>query len=226
VPHEGLGAFEKPLVDAGFDIRYHDAWASPPLRIDEAVNASLLVVMGGPMGVYEARTYPFLKNELEALEARLAADRPTLGVCLGAQLIARAAGARVFPGERFEIGFAPVRLTDEGRDSCLAPLEDDTRVLHWHGDTYDLPRGATRLASSAWYREQAFSIGARILGLQFHLETSGPELDRWIDTGEDEIARGDANAAMLRAESRTLGPSLAIKAEAVIRRWLGDAGLR
>ena len=225
VPHEGLGLFEVPLLEAGFDVRYHDAASSPPLSVRDALDASLLVVLGGPMGVYEADAHPFLRDEIAALEARIPADRPTLGVCLGAQLIAASTGARVRPGDRFELGYEPIALTDAGRASCLAPLLDDPRVLHWHGDTYDLPAGATRLASSAAYREQAFSIGPRILGLQFHPEVDAAMLDVWIREGGDELARAGVDAHVLRRTCDDIVPALATRAQAMLRGWLRGAGL-
>jgi GMP synthase (glutamine-hydrolysing) len=222
VPHEGLGALAQPLVDAGFDVRYHDAWVSPDPAASGALEADLLVVLGGPMGVPEADRYPFLRHEIDVLKRRLAADRPMLGICLGAQLIAAASGARVFPGDRFELGYLPVTLTPEGRASCLAPLADAPRVLHWHGDTYDLPHGATRLASSALYREQAFSIGPRVLALQFHPEVDGAMLETWIAASEDELIRGGASADALRAQARELEPSIAPTAHALLGAWLRD----
>ena len=220
-PHEDLGAFDRPLFDAGFDIRAVDSWKSS-FSVAEAVDAPLLVVMGGPMGVCEAATYPFLNAEIEAIQERLRRNQPILGVCLGAQLIARAAGARVFPGDHFELGFAPIELTVEGSASCLAPLGQDPVVLHWHADTFELPRGATRLASSALYREQAFCIGSQVLALQFHLEAGGEGFDHWIDAGADDLRRANADAASLRELSRALGPRLERKAGDVISRWLSD----
>jgi GMP synthase (glutamine-hydrolysing) len=220
-PHEGLGTFNKPLVDAGFDIHSIDSWKSS-FSVAEAVDAPLLVVMGGPMGVCEAATYPFLNTEIEAIRERLRRNRPILGVCLGAQLIARAAGARVFPGEHFELGFAPIELTAEGSASCLAPLGQDPIVLHWHRDTFDLPHGATRLASSALYREQAFCMGSQVLALQFHLEAGGAGFEHWINAGADDLRRANVDADSLRELSGALGSRLERKAADVISRWLND----
>jgi len=225
VPHEGLGLFEAPLLEAGFDVRYHDAWSSPPLAVGAALDASLFVVMGGPMGVYEADAYPFLRDEIKALQARVSGDRPTLGICLGAQLIAFSLGSSVRPGDTFELGYESITLTDAGRASCLAALLDDPRVLQWHGDTYDLPAGATRLASNAAYCEQAFAIGPRILGLQFHPEVDAAMLDAWIREGGDELARAGADARALRKDGDALIPALATRAQAMLRRWLADCGL-
>ena len=222
VPHEGLGAFAQPLADAGFDVRYHDAWIAPDPATSGALDADLLVVLGGPMGVPEADRHPFLHREIDVLKRRLADDRPTLGVCLGAQLIASASGARVFPGGAFELGYLPVTLTAEGRASCLAPLAATPRVLQWHGDTYELPDGATRLASSALYREQAFSIGKRVLAIQFHPEVDAAMLETWIDAGEDELRRGGVDARTLRESARELEPSIAPTAHALLGAWLRD----
>jgi len=223
VPHEGLGALERPLLDAGFDVRYHDAWATPDPATNGALDVDLLVVLGGPMGVPDAHRHAFLRYEIEVLKSRLAANRATLGVCLGAQLIAAASGARVFPGEDFEIGYLPVTLTAEGLASCLAPLATAPRVLQWHGDTYDLPHGATRLASSALYREQAFSLGPRVLALQFHPEVDGKMLETWIDAGEDELTRGRVDADTLRTQARDLDATIAPTAHALLSAWLREA---
>ena len=107
-------------------------------------------MLGGPIGAYEEALYPFLTDELRLIEACLHNNVPVMGICLGAQLLARALGARVYPGSAREIGIAPVTLTDPGRVSCLRHLEAaGHQVLHWHGDTFDLPAGATRLASTA-----------------------------------------------------------------------------
>src|SRR4029079_8371400 len=153
----------------GYDIQYIQAGVD---RIDTAqlVEPSLLVILGGPIGVYETDAYPFLSDEISAIKARLAADRPMLGVCLGAQLIAAALGARVAPGPAKEICGAPVTLTTSGATSVLAPLAE-APVLHWHGDNCELPEGCTRLAFTDRCPVQAFYRAPHQLGLQFHLET-------------------------------------------------------
>jgi len=218
---EDLGAFEAPLEAAGYAVRYWDAGVHPLWRLDP-VKTALIIVLGGPMGVYEEAEHPFLREELELLEARLAAGRPTLGVCLGAQLIARAAGAGVRPGPVKEIGFAPVTLTPEGAASCLAPLADGAEVLHWHGDTFDLPRGATRLASTAAHENQAFSMGRGVLGLQFHLEVGGPAIERWLSGPADELRAAGIDTEALRAAALAEGPGAARRAAAVLDDWLRE----
>jgi GMP synthase (glutamine-hydrolysing) len=220
VPHEGLGALAPPLAAAGFNVRHHDAWLSPDPAASGALDCDLLIVLGGPMGVPETDRFPFLRHEIDVLKTRLAANRPTLGICLGAQLIAAASGARVFAGDRFELGYWPVTLTPEGWVSCLAPLAEAPRVLQWHGDTYELPPGATRLASSALYREQAFSIGAGVLALQFHPEVDEAMLETWIAANGDELARAGVDANGLRTHARELEPSIAPRANALLGAWL------
>jgi GMP synthase (glutamine-hydrolysing) len=169
---EGLGSFESVLEDHDVVIRYVEAGIDHITSIDPET-ADLLIVLGGPIGACEDDNYPFLKHELGLLRQRLAAGRPTLGICLGAQMIARALGARVYPAPRKEIGWSRLILTDAGRKSPLRHLE--TPVLHWHGDTFDLPEGATALASTETCVNQAFSIGSNLLALQFHPEVRLPE---------------------------------------------------
>jgi GMP synthase (glutamine-hydrolysing) len=140
---EDLGGFGQPLRDAGYDIRYAD------MGVDDVAgfgDPDLLVVLGGPIGAYEEQLYPYLADEIAFIARRLAAAHPTLGICLGAQLMARALGARVYPGPAKEIGWKPLSLTGAGRD-VMGPLAG-LPVLHWHGDIFDLPEGAVNLAST------------------------------------------------------------------------------
>ena len=139
-----------------------------------------MVVMGGPMGAYETDKFPFLAEECTLIAEIVRRDRPVLGVCLGAQLLAKALGARVFPGHGPEIGFGSVRLTRYGeRDGLLAPAGPEIPVFHWHGDTFDLPKGAVLLASSAKYPHQAFRFGEHAYGLQFHVEPDAGVWSAW-----------------------------------------------
>jgi len=186
VHFEDLGAFAAVLDHGGYRIRYLDV-GQDPVSADDAAAADLLVVLGGPIGAYEDDHYPFLVDELTAIGRRLAAGRPILGVCLGAQLIARALGARVYPGPAKEIGWAPLQLSAAGRRGPLASLEA-VPVLHWHGDTFDLPAGAVRLASTPVTPNQAFSFGDRVLALQFHPEADGAGFERWLIGHAGEIA--------------------------------------
>lgn len=169
----GLIAVEAQARGLDLDIRRLDTGDRLP-RTDEVEG---LVVMGGPMGVYETGKHPFLAEESSLIAEVVQRNCPVLGVCLGAQLLARALGARVFPGHGPEIGFGFVELTAAGKhDPLFAPSGPSVPVFHWHGDTFDLPEGATLLASSAAYPHQAFRSGRCAYGLQFHIE---PDSDTW-----------------------------------------------
>jgi len=169
VPHEPPGTIADALTAAGTSLQFVKPFAGdriPP----EPGGARGLVVMGGPMGVYEADRHPFLRDELRLLEATLRADLPVLGVCLGSQLLATALGAPVRPSGRQEIGWHRVRLTAEAqRDLLWAGTTRDFVAFHWHGDIFDLPRGAVGLGSSDLTEHQAFRYG-RAWGLLFHME--------------------------------------------------------
>jgi GMP synthase (glutamine-hydrolysing) len=219
VPFEDLGLLAPLLSERGHTIRYVEVPTADLAAID-ALSPDLLVVLGGPIGVYESDRYPFIDREIEWLEARLEARRPTLGICLGSQLMARALGARVYPSGVKEIGWAPVMLTAAGNESSLAALAD-TPVLHWHGDTFDLPPGATLLASTAACRNQAFSAGEHALALQFHAEAAGRALEAWFVGHACEIAATPGiSVAQLRDDTASHTNALVERGSAVFRDWL------
>jgi GMP synthase (glutamine-hydrolysing) len=220
VAFEDLGSFAAGLERRGWAISCRDA-AVDDLAAAELGTADLLVVLGGPIGAYEDALYPFLLDELRLIERRLAAGRPVLGICLGSQLMARALGARVYPGTGKEIGWAPLELTEAGRASCLAALGDGTSVLHWHGDTFDLPTGAGLLASTPRYLNQAFAWERHGLALQCHIEVEALGLERWYVGHASEIAATPGLAVpALRAETRRWAPVLAPRAEECLAAWL------
>lgn len=141
-----------------------------------------LVVMGGPLGAYEEDWYPFLRKECELLAAVARRGSPVLGVCMGAQLLAKALGAKVYPGQGAEIGFGAVELTPMGQtDPLLAGLGATLPAFHWHGDTFTLPEGADLLASSSMYPHQAFRFGRQAYGFQFHIEPDAGTWAAWRD---------------------------------------------
>ena len=215
VAFEDLGTFEPVFIEAGYAIEYVDAPTADLQTID--VDApDVVVILGGPIGAYEDDKYPFLRHELALIEQRLRASRVLLGICLGAQLIARASGARVYLGERKEIGWGGVHLTEAGKQSILAPLSAGLPVLHWHGDTFDLPPGAELLASTASYSNQAFSVGPQVLGLQFHIETSARTLERWLVGHAVELAHAGINIQSLREDA----PDPLVVSSAILKTWL------
>lgn len=219
VGFEDLGAFAPALCAAGYDLDYWDI-GERDLSTLPAVEAELLVVLGGPIGAYEEAEYPLLTTELRILEERLAAGRPTMGICLGAQLIARAAGARVYATGAKEIGFAPITLTAAGGESCLRPFAADPITLHWHGDTFDLPAGAERLASTELCENQAFSLGANVIGFQFHPEVDTQGIEKWLVGHAAELAAAGLDVRRIRSDAAQYGAPLRHKAGAVITAWL------
>jgi GMP synthase (glutamine-hydrolysing) len=221
VAFEDLGLLAPALAAAGWDCRYRDA---PIDDLDDpAVEAAeLLIVLGGPIGAYEINAYPFLVKEIALLERRLSRGLPTLGICLGSQLIAKALGARVFPGHAKEIGWGRLTLTEAGLRSCLQPLaEEHAIVLHWHGDTFDLPAGATRLAADVVYENQAFVHGESTLALQFHIEADPRRLEAWFVGHAAELSAANVSVADLRATTAAVEAVARSQAERVFGAWLG-----
>lgn len=221
VAFEDLGVLEGVLGRRGYRIEVLDAGVS---ELDRASSrrTDLLVVLGGPIGAYEEEAYPFLVDEIRLLEQRLAAGLPTLGICLGAQLIARALGSRVYPNGQKELGWKPLQFTAAGRQSCLAPLDEGaTHVLHWHGDTFDLPEGARLLASTDACPHQAFEWRESCLALQFHIEATQAGLERWFIGHALEIATTPGvSVARLRADTRRHGARMELLGTRCLEAWL------
>ncbi|WP_076862571.1 glutamine amidotransferase [Bradyrhizobium mercantei] len=217
VAFEDLGLLAPIMERTGWSVSFCDApvddLSDPAIR-----DADLLIVLGGPIGVYETGTYPFLVAEIALLEQRLRRGLPTLGICLGAQLMAQALGGRVFPGKVKEIGWGPAELTADGKSSCLRNLH--TKVLHWHGDTFELPSDAVRLASNANYENQAFAWGQNALALQFHLEADPRQLEEWYVGHAVELAAAKVSIPELRATTQALARAVAAQAEQVFGDWL------
>ena len=191
VPFEILGTLDPVFRSHGFRIRYvnfgRDPEAQPRLRGYDG-----LVVLGGPMSVGETDRYPHLIAEIELIRTAIDREIPVLGICLGAQLIARALGAEVRPSPRQEIGWYDLSLTEEGRrDPLFAHFEDPEKIFQWHGDTFDIPHGAVHLALSPGCPSQAFRYGSSVYGLQFHLEVDQPLIERWltVPVHQAELAR-------------------------------------
>lgn len=188
VEFEGLGLIETWLKARGHELSATRWWAGE-VAGQEAEAADWLIVMGGPMNIYQHRDYPWLVAEKAAIAAAVTRGVRVLGVCLGAQLIADVLGGKVMQNAEREIGWWPVRAVPEGAGSRYA-FPAESNVLHWHGDTFTLPPGATRLAESAGCAQQAFAVGERVLGLQFHLEMSGAAIAAIAGACADEIAAG------------------------------------
>lgn len=205
---EGLGSFEWVLKARGYTVHYYDA-AIHSLDALRSVDYDLVVVLGGPIGVHDEARFPFLTTELQIIEQRLQRNLPVLGVCLGAQLLAKALGARVYAGHAKEIGWGALTCPDREAN----PLADalslcDGNVFHWHGDTFELPEGAKRLASSALYENQSFSYNDTAMALQFHLEFCHADLENWLIGHFHELDTAGIPLDELRRASAKHGPEL------------------
>jgi GMP synthase (glutamine-hydrolysing) len=218
VSFEDLGNFGAVLAAKGFEVRYVDCGIDDVAKIDPCA-PELLIVLGGPIGAYEDDLYPFIKDEIRLLERRLQTRRPTLGVCLGAQIIARTLDARVYPAPHKEIGWSRLTLTAAG---SMSPLQHLTSpVLHWHGDTFDLPREATLLASTEKCLNQAFSWGDNVLALQFHPEVTARNIEQWFIGHACEISATDGvSVPVLRRDTHQFAAGLELQARQCLADWL------
>jgi len=188
IPVEGPGTIEDYLKDK--EIPYRIVEFSKGERITDMADYSHLIVMGGPMAVYEMDKYPYLQTEAELIRNFIKSGKAVLGICLGAQMLAHALGARVFPGGAKEIGWYKVEITPEGtQDPAFSTLSVNNapyaEVFQWHGDTFDLPEDAVRIASSDVYPNQAFRYGSRVYALQFHIEVTPGIIKEWFENEED-----------------------------------------
>jgi GMP synthase (glutamine-hydrolysing) len=218
---EDLGSLELVLGERSCPVRYLDVGFA---RIDapNPVASSLMVVLGGPISAFDDDAYPTLAPLVAMLEKRIAAGLPTLGICLGAQIIARVLGARVYRAARKELGWSPLTLTAAGRASPVRHLDGaHTSMLHWHGDIFDLPAGATHLASTPVCENQAFSWGSNVLGFQCHPEVRADRFEPWLIGHAGEIAATEGvDVRQLRADTARFGPALEEAARKMFGEWL------
>jgi GMP synthase-like glutamine amidotransferase len=187
VPFEGLGSIEQWIRDHRYYLTATKLYQSDPMPEMEGVD--LFVIMGGPMGVHDEDRLPWLKNEKRLIEEAIRQGKAVLGICLGAQLIADVLGARVYPNRSKEIGWFPIELTEAGQRSPLFGfLPARLEVFHWHGDTFDLPAGAVHMARSEACTHQVFVYNERVIGLQFHLESTAEGVQALIENCSGELA--------------------------------------
>ena len=226
-PLEGLGLIQNVLRELGVHHRYLDLARGEPLPRDVR-GVGGLIVLGGPMAAYEADRHPFLGGEIGFIERAMAAGRPVLGVCLGAQLIAQVLGARVYPGPKREVGWGSITLTTDGReDPVFAAAGDELMVFHFHGDTYELPPDGQNLATSPLYEQQAFRVGDTTYGLQFHLEFTETIISRLATDAESRkyIEQAGVDPQRLVNDTPAQVRALAEPAQRILTEYFRQCGL-
>ena len=218
---ETPGTIADALEGKGIAIQTVSAYKGQPIPKKIGAAAGLLI-MGGPMGVYEADRFPFLREELRLIEQAVKEDKAVLGVCLGSQLLATALGARVTKGKKKEIGWYPVSLAEgAARDPLWAGVEPSFTAYHWHGDVFELPRGAERLASSALTPCQAFRYGDRAYGFLFHMEVTEKIIGGMIRTFAAELKEEKLDAQRITEMAANYLPNLRSIGKVVFSRWAG-----
>jgi GMP synthase (glutamine-hydrolysing) len=206
VAHELLGSLNPLLKRAGFRIRYVN-FARHPNAEPSLDGYDGLIILGGPMSVNDANRLPHLVTELRLIEEAMKRDIPVLGVCLGAQLIAKTLGAEVYRNPEKEIGWYDVSPTDHASsDPLLRPLQKTEKIFQWHGETFDMPTSTRHLAFSPLCANQAFRYGANVYGFQFHMEVDEPMIHRWLKVPENQreicALRGDGHVEQIYQDTR------------------------
>lgn len=222
IEHEGAGIFQHILNEKRIDCKVVKLWKDGGILHPASDEYSGLIVMGGPMNVDEEDKYPFLKEEKKFIKMFVESGKPYLGICLGAQLLSAAMGGKVYAGGKKEIGFYDVSLTEEGEKDKLFGLFNEKRfkIFQWHGDTFTLPDGARNLISSALYDNQAFIIGDKAYGLQFHMEVTDEMIKEWVDMGRDEIESAGINPDKIIRDIPVYSNELERKAKAFFEAFL------
>ncbi|HJV77435.1 MAG TPA: type 1 glutamine amidotransferase [Paludibacter sp.] len=190
VPFEGLGCMEQWITRNNHSLSYTHFYENYQLPTIDDID--WLIVMGGPMGVYDETQYPWLAEEKAFIRQAIGKGKTVIGICLGSQLIAEVLGAKVYPNKQKEIGWFDVKLSETAKTHPLfVGFEDKFPVFHWHGDTFDLPAGSTHLISSDACLNQAFLYNGNVLGLQFHVEVTGQTLSGMVENGLHELAQSE-----------------------------------
>lgn len=224
VPHEHLGHFAPALKREGIEFRYLRSFEKDLAnrRLDDLGDPDALIFLGGPMSAHDEAEYGFIRPELTLMEEALARNKPVLGICLGAQLLAKALGARVFAGTEKEIGWYDLELTEAGqRDPLFSRWPRSLKMFQWHGETFELPRGAQHLAGSSRFSHQAFRFGEGAYGLQFHPEITFSMIEEWLEINAEEVAKTPLphKALEIKEESANYLPELKELGEMTAENW-------
>ncbi|GLI26886.1 GMP synthase [Agromyces rhizosphaerae] len=214
----GLGNLGPVLERRGYRIEFADAPTGAVAGVDPLAH-DLVLVLGGDESAYALDAYPYLADEVALLQARVAAEAPVLGVCLGAQLLAQAMGGRAYRGPAKEVGWLEVRPTAAGAHSPVRHVAG-VPVVQWHGDTFDLPEGVTRLAGSPQYPNQAFGRGDWLLAVQFHPEVTEEIHEDWLALWGDELPGYGLSVTQLRAERAEYGERMQRASAALLEDYL------
>lgn len=206
VPYEILGTLDPLFRKQGFRIQYANFGRFPDLD-PKLEGFDALVVLGGPMHVCETREHPHLLKEMKLIEAAIQKDLPVLGICLGAQLIAKTLGAQVQINQEREIGWQSLSLSEGGReDPILQHFKEGEKVFQWHRDTFDIPQNAVHLASSPICQNQGFRYGNKVYAFQFHLEVDEAIIERWLQIPEHqsilESVKNKVSSEKIREQTR------------------------
>lgn len=225
VPREGIAGFRQPIEASGYVLHQIDV-GDAGFESADLISPDLVIMMGGPMGVYEQDKYPWIPIQTTKLRERIAAGCPTLGVCFGAQMIAAAMGATVVKGDNgLELGFSALTLTTAGANSPARHL-DGVPVLHWHGDTFNLPDSAELLASTAMYPHQVFRAGPNVLALQCHAEMGeDPRFEDWLSHFWEDFHTCGMKDWEMRVAHAQYGPGAVAAGRAMIAEWLAQIDL-
>jgi GMP synthase (glutamine-hydrolysing) len=226
IGYEDLGSFDPVLKARGFEVTYLCS-----SRIDYkglfAQDPDLIIDLGGPMGVYEESKNPWIANERQFILDRIESEKPLMGICFGAQMIASALGAKTYKGEQGkEIGWSKITVNDDGLKTPLRHLDGDkTPMLHWHGDTFDLPDGAVLLASSNKYKKQAYSYADHIIAMQCHPEVTPEKLKLWYASNLGDIHEVGSSVEQLKTDARAHNETLSTQSALFLNEWLDEQGL-
>ena len=220
----GLGNLGPTLEAHGYEVVTVDAPSTDVSALD-ALEPDLVVVLGGDEAAYQTDRYPYLSDEIRLLEARVAAEAPVFGVCLGAQLLAKTLGARVYQGPRKEVGWLEVEPTAAGADSPVRHFAG-VPTVQWHGDSFELPEGVERLASSPQYENQAFRIGEWLLAVQFHPEVTDEIHEEWLREWGDELPEYGLTREQLREQRASFGPAANAASAALLGEYLDGLAAR